>query len=75
MLLFSENQPMPVFATPVVTLERAFCPSAVLNPGRGVACVLCGSAKKPSAKSIVVIMLFRFCIVYFLSLFSLFTDC
>src|SRR5882724_4315935 len=32
-LLHSENQPTAVFATPVVRLKRAFCPSAVLNPG------------------------------------------
>ena len=29
----SENQPTAVFAAPVVRLKRAFCPSAVLNPG------------------------------------------
>jgi len=32
-LLKSENQPTAEFATPVVRLKRAFCPSAVLNPG------------------------------------------
>ena len=32
-LLQSENQPTAVFPTPVVRLRRAFCPSAVLNPG------------------------------------------
>ena len=29
----SENQPTAVFAAPVVRLNRAFWPSAVLNPG------------------------------------------
>ena len=31
--LRSENQPTAVFPKPVVRLKRAFCPSAVLNPG------------------------------------------
>jgi hypothetical protein len=32
-LLKSEYQPTAVFAEPVVRLKKAFCPSAVLNPG------------------------------------------
>jgi hypothetical protein len=32
-LLKSEYQPTAVFPAPAVRLKRAFCPSAVLNPG------------------------------------------
>ena len=55
-LLQSENQPTAVLAEPVVRLNRAFCPSAVLKLGYApsggglTACVNSESAKQPRAK-------------------------
>jgi hypothetical protein len=68
-MLRSEYIPNAELYKPVVTLARARCPSAVLPPGNAVsgaagstACPIGESARKPSAKSIVVRMWFRFLI-------------
>jgi hypothetical protein len=48
--LKSENQPTAVFAEPLVTFARAFCPSDVLKFGKavsGAACVTGESAQQP----------------------------